>query len=159
MFWIKPASLASNQRLLREISGVSGITLDRFEVTAFTDGSINIETYITNGNGRNAGTDPLLTVGAWTCIYLQYDSSRGGDANLALYTDGVARSLGMSNIGAGGTLTTLQATTGTPLIGANNSGGGSGILNGGELGPNIFTFNDNLTADQIAAFLAFEAPT
>lgn len=159
-FWIKPASFASIQLLLREISGVSGMTLDRFELSVLTDGSIRIETYITNTNGRRGITAAsLLTVGTWTAVYLQYDSSRGGDANVAVFTGGVSRSLSMSNLGTGGTLTTLQALTGTPLFGGNNAAGGSGLLNNTEVGPNIFTFNNNLTATQIANFLAFEVPT
>ena len=160
--WFKPATAASVQRLLNiTIATGAAVTFEKLSLYA-NNRTLVCEAYITNATGRVATTATnVLTAGTWTSIYLQYDSSRGGDANLAMYTDGTSRSLNYANIGVGGTLGALQSPTGNCLIGgfSNVDATVQGIDTNGELGPNLFALNANLTADQIAALHAFEAPT
>lgn len=160
-FWFKPATVASTQMLYEVAAGLGGSGTNRLIFYA-SNAKLQCEAYISNVNGRFGATSSnVLTVGAYTAIYLQYDSSRGGDANLAIFTGGVSQTLTYGNIGAGGTLTTLLAASGNALVGGATDSDTpiNPITNGGELGPNIISFNDNLTADEIANMLTFEAPT
>jgi hypothetical protein len=161
-FWFKPSNVAAVQRLLNcTITTGAAATFEKFSLYA-NNRTLLCETYITNATGRVGTTaSNVLTVDTYTAIYMQYDSSRGGDANLAIFTDGTSRTLNYTNIGAGGTLGALQAPTGNIIIGSFNNSDtpAQPILDEGELGPNLFAFNDNLTAGEIADFLAFEAPT
>lgn len=161
-FDFKPASVAGFQLLYDVEAGVSqgGATASRLRL--FTNGTgLVAQAYLTNANGRSFSVASALTNNTWHRIYLQYDSSRGGDANLALFVGGVSLSLTASNIGAGGTLGALQVSAGAALIGGDSDidAGSNPIANGGQIGPNIFAFNDNLTAGEIANMLLFEAPT
>lgn len=160
--WLKPATVASVQRLLNiTIATGAAATFEKLSLYA-NNRTIVCEIYASNATGRVfTTTTNVLTAATWTAAYMQYDSSRGGDANYALFTDGVSRANNGANIGAGATLGALQAPTGNALIGSfNNSDTPTqAIDNLGEIGPNLISFNDNLTASEIAALLAFEAPT
>lgn len=160
-FWIRYAGSGIQQRIFEMRAVVGGGTPHRLSITISTTGTLLCDVYITNSDGRRFTTSLTLTVGQWYAIYWQYDSSRGGDANLALYVDGVSVSLTPSNIGAGGTLGALRAFAGDALIGAGqNQDSPSGALaNGSEVGPNLYAFNANLTAAQILALMNFERPT
>ncbi len=159
--WYKPADAVNTCYLYA--AGDSGPPVSAQRIALRQSGSrVDARVLITNDNGRALQSPTsVLTAGAWHAIYMQYDSSRGGDANLAIFVNGVSQSLSGSNIGAGGTLTTLQAATGSACIGggSNSDTPTLPIINTGVIGPNIFAFNDNLTAAQINALLNFEAPT
>jgi hypothetical protein len=159
-FWYKPATVAGFQTLYSVSSGVAGSTTKRLWLRT-NAAKIEGSGYIDNFNGRNGATPNVLTAGAYSAIYLQYDSSRGGDANIAIFVGGVAQTLTYTNDGAGGTLGALPAASGSATIGgaADSDTPSFPIANNGVIGPNIFAFNDNLTAAEIAAILAFEAPT
>lgn len=156
--WFKPGSVASVQHLVSIVSPTA--SAQKLDIYA-NNAQVFCECYISGVAGRFGRTGNVLTAGAWTAIYVQYDSSRGGDANLAIFINGVSQGLTYGNLGAGGTLTTLPVVTGNALIGGltNSDTPSQPIANNGELGPNLFSFTDNLTAGQIASFLAFEAPT
>jgi hypothetical protein len=159
-FWYKPATVTGLQWLIGNALAV-GSTHERFEFYANGD-AVSCGCYITDTNGRT-GTTPAasLVAGAWHAIYRQYDSSRGGDANLAIFINGVSQGLTYTNIGAGGTLTTLQAANGGAMIGgaSDTDTPSFPIANGGQIGPNIFAFNDNLTVAEELIVRSFEAPT
>jgi hypothetical protein len=160
-FWYKPATVAGVQRLWACVNGQLGCSTERLQFYA-NGSTLRCEAYITNANGRTFDTSAAtLTAGAWHAIYLQYDSSRGGDANLAIFVGGVSKALTPTNIGAGGTLTVLQAATGSASVGGvvDSDTPVQPIVNGGEIGPNIIPFNDNLTAPEIANMMLFEVPT
>ena len=156
--WFKPASTASVQHLVAVVSPTA--TAQKIDVYA-NNAQVFCECYISGVAGRFGRTGNVLSAGTWSAIYVQYDSSRGGDANLAIFHNGSSQSLTYGNLGAGGTLAALPTVTGSALIGGvtNSDTPSQPIANGGELGPNLFVLNDNLTAGQIAALLAFEAPT
>jgi hypothetical protein len=159
--WYKPATVSGLQVLYAVSNNIAGSTTARLSMYAQgTD--VVVSAMITNANGRQGNTSVAgaLAAGAWHAMYLQYDSSRGGDANLALFINGVSKALTYFDIGAGGTLGALQAASGSATIGGASDSDTPTIpiANGGEIGPNIFAFNDNLTASQIASLLAYEAP-
>jgi hypothetical protein len=161
-FWFKPASLASIQVIMAVRTGTGGASARKFDLRTGTSGEVAAQVFISGADGRQGitGTGKLV-VGTWSAIYMQYDDSRGGDANLRIYVAGVNETLSYSNLGVGGTLTTLPVVTGNGLIGASDNldAPGGPVLSGGLIGPNIFAFNDNLTAAQITLLMAFEAPT
>jgi hypothetical protein len=159
-FWLKPASVSGVQRLYTVGNG-SGASTERFQI--YSNGTtLRCEVSMTASTGRVADTPAsTLTAGAWHAIYIQYDSSRGGDPNLAIFVGGISKTLTFGNIGVGATLGVFPAITGTATFGGYNDVDASvqALPNGSATGPNIFAFNDNLTAPQIAAFMLFEAPT
>jgi hypothetical protein len=161
--WYKPATVSGAQYLYRAAAGQGGQSFNRIDFYAFGS-TLVCEVSVTNTTGRSGATaSGTLTAGAWHAIYMQYDSSRGGDANLAVYVGGVSKSLTFANIGTGATLTTLQAATAAAnaLIGGATDSDTpvAAIANLGELGPNLLALNDNLSTDEIGRFLTFEAPT
>jgi hypothetical protein len=164
--WFKPASLVSTQYLYCVIGTVAGAPFHRFRFGSQGSAFVADFWQIDGSNARTFVTaSGFFTVGSWTAAYLQYDSSRGGDPNVAVYKNGVLTSTSNSDIG--GTIgptgmgVLLGANSGNATVGAfGDSDAPSGaILNGGEIGPNVFAFNNNLTTPQIAAFMTFEAPT
>lgn len=160
--WFKPATVVGVQTLYSVTNGVAGSATKR--LILYANGStLNCLAYLDNFNGRNGATAAgVLVAGAWHAIYLQYDSSRGGDPNIAIFVGGVSQGpLTMTSDGAGGVLGALQAASGSATFGgATDSDTPSNpIANGGQIGPNIIPLNDNLTAAGIANLLAFEAPT
>lgn len=159
--WYKPGTAVGQQMLLTCASNGS-LGSDNRRLTLFgLNAALNVEAYITDTAGRSFSMASVLAAGVWIAIYVQYDSSRGGDANMAVYLNGVLQSPTVSDIGVGGTLTTLQAASGSATVGANNDSDTPvvPIANGGQIGPNIFAFNDNLSLDEIAALMKFERPT
>jgi hypothetical protein len=160
--WYKPATVSGTQLLYAVQAGVAGAANSRLAFYQTND-KLNIDVWKTSGSGRQFITASFLVAAAWHALYLQYDSSRGGDANVALYVGGVTKSLTPSGFGGAGAadLGELQAATGSATVGAANDSDTppSAITNGGMLGPNILALNDNLTAAQIADTLLYEAPT
>lgn len=158
--WYNPATVVGVQRLYGVIAGQGGSGTNRLQLYALND-KINCECYASGADGRFGTTPSILVAGAWHAIYLQYDSSRGGDPNLAIFVGGASQTLTYGNVGAGATLTTLPAASGSALVGGGTDSDTptNPIANGGQIGPNGFAFNDNLTAAEIARFLAFEVPT
>jgi hypothetical protein len=158
--WYKPATIVGTQFLYNVQNAVAGSATRRLAI--FQNGAtLQFTAYLDNFNGRSGATGAILSAGVFAAHYFQYDSSRGGDANIAIFSGGVAQSLAYSNDGAGGVLGALQAASGSAVIGGSTDSDtpSNPIANGGQLGPNGYAFDDNLTAQQIANFLAFEAPT
>lgn len=155
--WFKPASIASVQHLV--FIGAPAASAQKFDIYA-NNAQVFVEVYASGTIGRFGRTGNVLVAGTWSAVYIQYDSSRGGDANLAIFHNGASQSLTYGNLGAGAAMTTLPAPTGDALVGGatNSDTPTQPIANGGEIGPNLFTLNDNLTAAEIAAVLGFEAP-
>jgi hypothetical protein len=161
-FWYKPSSVTGVQTLINiAIATGGGIGSNKIEIFNNTT-RIGSNVYVTNVTGRQGHT-PLLSIaiGVWYAVYVQYDSSRGGDPNLVIFIDGVSQTLSFVNIGAGATLDVLQSPTGNALIGGTTDDDdtpGGPLANLAEIGPNIFVFNDNLTAGEIVNMMGFEAP-
>lgn len=158
--WYRPATVSGIQRLYGVANGVAGSGSNRLQFYA-NGSTLSCEAYITGADGRSATTPSLtLTAGVWHALYVQYDSSRGGDDNLRIYVNGVLPSLVYANVGAGGTLAALPAATGNALVGAGTDSDTpvQAIANGGMLGPNAYAMVDNLTASEQTAFLNFERP-
>lgn len=165
-FW--PASLPANQAIYAIANGVGGATATRMAFYSHNQTYI-IEVYITNADGRSFVTGNVASTSAFQRLYLQYDSSRGGtngDNNVALYINGgtpltVGAGLTASSFGSGGTITTLRAATGSAVVGgfSDTDTPLSGITNGGQLGSILATFNQNLTAAEIARMMRFRSPT
>jgi hypothetical protein len=166
-FWVRfsAAAITAGGTLISHLNGAGGSTLSRLDLSLQNSGgastNLAIQTYITNTAGRRLYT-PFsgVTHSVWYAMYLQYDSSRGGDPNVVFFQNGVAQSFSvLQNIGAGGTLTTLQAANGSLVIGAGNDSDTptSPLGNGTEFVPPV-VFNDNLTPAEIASMLLWRAP-
>lgn len=159
--WFKPASAASVQHLVAIGSGSGGASALKLVIYA-NNAQVFAEAYISGGNGRFGRTGNVLSAGAWTAIYVGYDSLLGGDPNLFMRINGTLQSLTYGNLGAGGTLTTLPSVTGNALIGGSTNDDDTPtqpIAVDGEVGPNLLAFNDTLTAAEELAIRSFEAPT
>lgn len=155
--WYKPATLVGFQLLI-----VNTGTLKRFDLYQ-NNATLIVDAYVNNSVGRSFATAATLTAGAWHAIYAQYDSGRGGDPNVVLQVGGVAKSLTPTALGGGGaaSLTVLQAASGNMFVGGgtDTDAPSSPIVNLGEIGPNIFLLNDNLTAAEELILRSFEVPT
>lgn len=161
-FWFKPAVVNTLQRLLTIAVSAGGSSVEKLQIYV-NNTTLRAECYINNTTGRNLTTGAVLSAGAWHSIYFRYDSSLGGDANGIFFVNGVSAAVTGSAIGAGGAsdLTVLPQPTGNAFIGGfNNSDTPTqAISNLGEFGPNLYAFNDTLTAAEQLAIRSFEAPT
>ncbi len=169
-FYFKAASLGSTQRLYGcRASG--GASANRVDITLNTDGSLAFTVFVSALNGRTyATTGGLVTAGAWTSGYVQFDSTQPSEADLdgatataktRIAVAGDFEALVAADVGTGGAVTGLVSATGTAVIGATNDSDTpvTPILNNGQIGPNLFFGDEPLTADQFAALIGFEAPT
>lgn len=157
--WYKPATVAGVQRLIT-VMAVAGASENKLAL--YANGSTLVGEFYIPGTGGAAGrfftsAASTLTAGAWHSIYWRYNSSLGGDANVALWVNAVSKSLTPANLGAGGTLTTLTAPTGSFVIGGNNNSDTptQPIANGGEM-RDPATFLDDLNQAEIEAWDRFE---
>jgi hypothetical protein len=163
--WFKPASLTGTQWLYSVIGTIAGAPENRFRF-GLSGSAFYLQMWKDASNHRQfVSASGFFSIGAWTAVYVQYDSSRGGDGNVAIYKNGVLTSTTPSDtggvVGPTGMGVLLGASSGNATVGAfgDSDTPSEPILNGGQIGPNGYAFNDNLTAPQIAAFLTFEAPT
>ena len=114
--WYKPATVVGLQMIYNVQNGVAGSATRRLAI--FQNGNtIQCTAYIDNFNGRSGATPAVLSAGTWIALYPQYDSSRGGDANIAIFANGSAQVLNYTNDGAGGVLGALQAASGSAVVG------------------------------------------
>jgi len=157
IFWFKPASVSGAQMLIQVPINGANISF------AASGAALQSSIYMTPGaTGRSATSVGFsLLPDVWHCIYWRYDSSLGGDANIAYYVDGALLSMSYANLGAGQALGVLPAASGSMLLGAasNSDTPSSPIKAGGQIGPNSLVLNQNMSPDAIAAYMAFEAPT
>ncbi len=160
-FWFKPTDVAGYQMLYLVTTGVAGSSTKRF--TLYQQASFLVfQVYTSDNDAREFDTaGGTLVLGAWHSIYFQYDSSRGGDANVAIYVNGILKSTSVSvAAGAGSALGALQAASGSALFGGQTDSDSPGlpIISGGESGPRWYAFNNNLTAAEIAVLQEYKRP-
>jgi hypothetical protein len=153
----KPSSVSDLQRLITVGVVAGGANVEKLQFYAF-NAKLQCEVYMTNTTGRTAATtNNVLQLGVWSHIYLEYDSSRGGDANVRIYHNGVSEALTFTNIGAGATLGTLPTATGNAIVGAFNNAVTpiQPILANGQLMRDIYVTSDNLSTAQLAKLRSY----
>lgn len=163
MFWVKVGSIAAaNQIFFAIFNGAGGASARKIQTGIATSG-LQTSVWVDASTGRNINSATgLISANTWFNFYMQYDSSRGGDTNVAHYINGSLIAQGANtNIGVGNPLGALVSATGNATLGGQTDSDtpGNPILSGGEFGPNIFIFNENLTDSQINNLSAFERPT
>ncbi len=170
LLWIKPASVAANQRVFA-CDTSSGASVNRIRVGLNASGGAQALIFITNADGRQFDTpNSVLTAGAWTFLRLAYDSAKTAEADLdglttdakvRIFINGTAQALTGSNVGAGGTIGALRTATGNNVIGAANDADApvQPLTNGAQTGPNVYVANTALTAAQASNLQGFEQPT
>lgn len=142
-------------------TGTNGASARKVLCQFTTSRRVIFGAYISGTDGRMGTTaiNALPAAGTWAWVYWLYDSSLGGDANIRIRINTVNQAgLTMANIGVGGTLTTLPAPTGNGIFG-NLSDAVSLQGFNGDIGPNAFFLNDDLTVDEETNLMNFEAPT
>jgi hypothetical protein len=159
-FWLKPSNFPNTTCLMTIGSGTGGASALKHRLLATPGRNLRIDAFISGSNGRQFIATASLPLSVWSWVRLRYDSSLGGDANLAVYLNDTIVSAGTwSNIGAGGTLGTLPVVTGNLLIGnVFNDVTPSSPLEG-SIGPLIWFFNDEPGAAEEAAIMAYKRPT
>lgn len=139
-------------------NGTLGASARQMQLIAAAAGSLGLNCFVSGNNGRQGAVVSAYTVGSWVWLRTMYDSSQSTEATKAkIYVNGSLQTLSFSNIASGGTLGTLPSVTGNMLIGNQNDGTASSALNG-DLGPNFFVLNADLTAAEEAQLMQFEAP-
>lgn len=166
-WWQKPAGAGSQYRfnIYNNDAAARVLTLRQFNAT------IVVDIYIaTNVDGRAYTTANVLTAGVWDYVRLQIDMTKTNefdatgvdtDAKVRLLVGEVGIALTASNIGLGGTLTTLRSPTGAAIFGALQDADAptAPVANGTLHGPNTFVFTNTPTAAGAQALMNFEGPT
>lgn len=153
-WWLqyKPATITGVQRLLHINAGGA-------QIQFYQNGSVLTAECYTNGAAGRFGSTAsgTLTAAAWHRIYLRY-KNQGDDTSLAIYVNAVAKTLTYGNLGGGAALALLNATSGSMLIGgaSDSDTPTQPIANGGQLGPDTYVLQDDLSAAEITALDAFD---
>ncbi len=170
LMWVKPADFGASQQLYACMTS-SGASANRMRITlSNTTGTVGFDAFVSGFNGRNYLTAGALTAAGWNPVYLQFDNTRTSEADLDGSTSDAKmriafgntfQALTASNQGSGGVPSALLAATGTAcLLAATYSDTpGSPLRNGGQLGPRLRFGSEPLTAAELAALLAHDAPT
>lgn len=172
-FWFRPGSITTTQSLYAIYNSAASLrSVYLFQVTS---GQLGVQFFIGNNtDGRQFNTgNGVLTAGVYNYVRLQFDSSKTAeadtdgateDAKVRLFTgtsSETARALTGSNIGAGGTLSTLRTATGSALIGGLTDADAptTPLVNNTVMGPNFFVWRDTPTAVAAGLVMGFEVPT
>ena len=141
-------------------NGTNGASARKLFCQLNTSRRVQFGIYINNVDGRqfNTAINTLPAAGTWVWVYWLYDSSLGGDANARVHINTADIGLTGANLGAGGTIGTLVQPTGNGTFGNLSDGVSLQGLNG-DIGPNAFFLNDDLTVDEETNLMNFEAPT
>ena len=165
----KPASFGAAQRLYG-CRSAGGASTNRADVNLNTDGSLALLVFVSGFNGRSYTTPAsALAAATWAHVYVIFDNSKTAecdtdgltaDAKVRIAVGNTFLALTAADIGSGGAVTALLAATGTAILGASTDSDTptSPFLNNGQFGPNLFNGDDSLTAAELAALVAFEAP-
>lgn len=156
--WVRFASIASLAFVWCIFNGTAGASARQTQL-GMSSGLLVFNNYVSGSNGRQGLTGAVVSAGVWYWLRTMYDSSQGTEATIAkLYLNGTLQTLTFGNLGTGGTLGALPTVTGNILIGNQNDGVAAAPLNG-DLGPNFYVLNADLTAAEEAQLMQFEAPT
>jgi hypothetical protein len=156
--WVKqPSNIL--ETVIRIGSGTLGATAQKLAVFINTSRRIRFDAFISGADGRSFATPVNAIPAAGTSFWLRvaYDSGGATEADkVKIYINGVtAGALTGTNMGAGGTIGVLPTVTGNALIGNGNNGVAAQALNG-DLGPNFYCLNDDLTATEELNLMNFE---
>jgi hypothetical protein len=172
--WLKPGNITTTQSIYAIYN--TAATLRSIYIFMVNSGQIGIQIFIGNNtDGRQFNTaNGVISAGVHNWLRFQFDSSKTNeadtdgataDAKVRLFTGTgaveTARALTGSNIGAGGTLSTLRTATGSALIGGLTDADAptTPLVNTGVIGPNVYILDDTPTAAQGNALMGFEVPT
>ncbi len=159
-FWCRmPALSSTTQQWVSIFTGTGGASAQQIQFYHSTT-TVRVDAYISGANGRRlqAFAPAGFVNNAWVWLRMMYDSSQSTEATkLKVYVNGVLQSPIFTSLGSGGTFGTLPSVTGNILIGNQNDGVASSPLNG-DLGPNFYVLNADLTAAEEAQLMQFEAP-
>ena len=157
-FWVKVGNLAGFNTLLSISSGTGAASAAKIQLFLNGSNAITVDAYISGANGRRFTSTATVAEDSWTWLRLRYDSSLGGDANVATFINGAAATGTYSNLGSGGTLTTLPTTTGNLIIGNINDGSASAALTG-SIGPDIFFLGEDPSVADELRLMNYRVPT
>lgn len=158
-FWARQTTTGS-QTLFAIQNGTLGASARQTSLFMSSAQALDFDNYVSGSNGRAglSANNSLPAAGNWFWIRTMYDSSQSTEATKAkLYLNGALLPLTFSNISVGGTLGTLPSVTGNILIGNINDGTASSPFKG-DLGPNLYVLNADLSAAEEAQLMQFEAP-
>jgi len=164
--WWNIVNIAGAAQRILACDTAAGASLNRLRIGTLAAGSLSVDVFVTNADGRNFTT--AITNGIHH-LRIAYNSAGTQDSTaspaatdkMRVWIDGVASGLTAVNIGAGGALGSLRSATGTAIFGAANDADApvSPQLNTAWQGPNL-TIADAILSDTEAANLRlFEVPT
>ena len=156
-FWIKPASVATRQRILHAGIAVS----DNKIVVDYVISLFQVNFYRNATAGRQLTTTTGPTAGVWQFVRVSFNGAGATEADkMRVLVDEVDCGGTFADLGAGGTPTALNSAAGAYLIGAasNSDTPSTPLLNGTEIGPFIGIGNTALTATEAAALMRFLRP-
>lgn len=161
--------LSVSARTLFGVRTGNGASALRVNVKVDSDESLRCVVYLDETNNR-AGATAASQIGGSTVhfITIEYDGDQATEATrLVISIDGVVKALTFANEAGAGTIPpTMVEATGSALIGAFNTAGGSAPFTG-FIGPNIYFMNSKmagateglLTAAARSALSLFERPS
>lgn len=158
--WVRATSDGTPRRIWCAHTANGSASASRIEINHDTNGSrgIHADVYRTNTDGMRAAGITNFT-GAWAFLTVEYDGGQATNATKCLITlGGSALSCTFTTLNTDVALpAALPQPTGNILIGARTTVPAFQFV--GDIGPNIFILNAQLTAAERTALMGFEAPT
>lgn len=162
--WVRCTPDGTVRRLWSiRLPGASGGASDnRIEICSDNNASrgIFVDIYPTTVTARRGAVQASFAAATWTFLTVEYDGTQTAEADeCVITTGGTVRTLAFSDAaGAPGDMPdALIQPTGNAHLGAQTTAGANPFV--GDIGPNVFILNARLTAAELAALAAFEAPT
>lgn len=157
--WVEFASVASVQWLYSVSTSGSNLNRLRFGITA--TGAVQAVIFVSNTDGYVAASAAgAVSAGAPVFFRLAYDVGGATDADkIKILLGEVEQTLTLTPFGSGGTLGQLRDATGSANLGAVNTSGSQCLGSGSRLGRNGYVMSDNLTTQEGANLMNFEALT
>lgn len=157
-FWMKPAAYGTIS-IFEVGNGTGGASVRAFELELVSVQRMKFNVFDA-ANAAKTWQTPASTFPAadtWVWVRTHLSSAGATDADKGkFYVNGAA--VGSLTISGAGTGILRSAPTGNILLGNYNDGAALQAY-GGQLGPNLFVLNAELTAGEELALMNFEKPT
>lgn len=161
--WLRSPMSAANRFPYRISVVGSAASARRLECMIGSGENVQTDFFIdadTTRRGNSAAS--LIGNNTWQFVTWEFEGAKLADARFILTNNNSGVSLTYSSAGADPTATEMPATlvtpTGNATLGAESTTPGSSTFTG-DMGPNIYFFNRQLTSAERLALMGFEQPT
>lgn len=154
--WLRSPIGTTIRTIYAIVNDANSATATRLRWQVLANESMAFDAFLDDSNARRLASNASQVAGGWEFWTVAHDGSLSGDARAVQHNGGASPGAAYSAIGTATEMpATLVTPTGNALLGT-----GAALANPfiGDMGPNIYFFNRQLTAPELANLMAFEQP-